>query len=184
MMLDWPRGIARLLGLAILGASAVACSSYTLAAPERPVLHPFAPIPASAGMARVCAVRTNKYFAHAVTFPTWDNDVLVGATKGGTYFCYGAEPGNHTIRIKADGDTRVALVAEAGKSYYLLEDAPFNLVHLTPKGRWLDDAEAREAIAEARYEIVVGAPKSEVLPPPPIVVKAIPTGSPTAAAER
>jgi len=135
------------------------------------VLHPFTAIPTAEGFARVCVIRNKQYFAHAVTLPSWDNDTLVGATKSGTFFCYRAEPGAHTLRIKGDEDTRVHFVAEGGKSYYLLEEIPWHLWHVKPEGRWLDDTEARATVAESTYEIVVDAPNDERLPEQPILVR-------------
>lgn len=160
------------MGLIALGASATACSSYGIEAPRQAVLHPFAAIPAGEGFARVCVIRNKQYFAHAVTLPSWDNDTLVGATKSGTYFCYRAEPGRHAIRIKADEDSRVYYTAEAGKSYYLLEEIPWHLWHVKPEGRWLGDEEAQSTIADSTYEVVVEAPSDERLPEQSILVKA------------
>lgn len=161
----------RTLVLVALGATLVACSSYGIAPPKQPVLHPFHDI-AKEDFARVCVIRTNGYYARAVTFVTHDNGVLVGATKGGTYFCYQAEPGRHVMRLEADGESEVIFTAAKGESYYLREEAPWHLWKLTPKGVWLDEQEAREEIVDSTYEILVEAPSKENLQGQPIFVKA------------
>ena len=83
--------------LAFLAVTAAACSSYRISEPRAEVLHPFAPIPND--FARVCMIRTSR-LAQAIAFPTLDNGALVGATKGPTFFCYKAEPGEHVLRIR------------------------------------------------------------------------------------
>lgn len=169
-----------LLGLVGLSALAFGCSSYAIAPPKQAVLHPFQSI-ANEEFARVCIVRNNGYYARAVTFVTHDNGVLVGATKGGTYYCYQAEPGRHVLLLEADGESQVTFVAVAGKSYYLKEVAPWHLWKLTPRGVWMDEQEAKEEIEDSTYEIVVEAPSKENLPARPVVVKAAGAGAPSPA---
>jgi len=168
---------ARLAGVTALGACAVACSSYTIAEPAHPVLHPFASIPPEFG--RVCVIRPRHFYARAVTVPVWDNDALVGATKGGTYFCYRAEPGAHAIRMKADEETVVPVTVAAGQSYYLRQRLPFRFftkVHV--EAAFVAESEAHEAVEEAKYEVVVEAP--EVVPTHTALAAARPPNEATA----
>jgi hypothetical protein len=160
--------VARIGTVSVLGASAIACSSYRIAEPRAEVLHPFAPIPAADGspsdFARVCVIRTSR-FAQAVTFPTWDNGVLVGATRGPTFFCYKAEPGDHTIAIEADEPTRVALRAEGGKSYYLRQKigSPF---WVTCDAVWVSEPVARDLVEDSTYAVVTKSPDPSPGPVP------------------
>lgn len=156
---------------ALLGVVACGCSSYAIAPPKQAVLHPFLSIEKEE-FARVCVIRNNGYYARAVTFVTHDNGVLVGATKGGTYYCYQAEPGRHVLALEADGTSEVSFVALAGTSYYLKEEAPWHLWHLTPRGAWLTAQQAREEIEDSTYEVVVEAPSKDDLRGRPIIVKA------------
>ena len=126
----------------------------------REVLHPFAPIPAD--FARVCVIRTS-HLAQAVTFSTLDNGTLVGATKGPTFFCYKAEPGEHTLRIEADEPTTVKLQAEGGKSYYLHQKVPFGFM-LRCDAEWVSEQDARELVDDSTYEVIVETPSAEHLP--------------------
>jgi hypothetical protein len=148
---------------AVLALTATACSAYRIAEPRGEVLHPFAPIPAD--FARVCMIRTS-HLAQAVTFATLDNGALVGATRGPTFFCYKAEPGEHTLRIEADEPATVKLVAVGGASYYLHEKVPFSFVmHCDPE--LVSEQKARELVDDSTYEIITSTPSSEH-PPDPI----------------
>jgi hypothetical protein len=143
--------------LSFSALSAAACSSYRIAEPRSKVLHPFAPIPAD--FARVCVIRTSR-IGQALTFPTFDNGTLVGATKGPTFFCYKAEPGEHVLRTEADEPTTVALRAEGGKSYYLHQKVPFAFI-VRADGVWVSEPVARDLVEDATYEVVTEAPSSE-----------------------
>ena len=149
-----------LVFLASCALGAAACSSYRISEPHGEVLHPFAPIPAD--FARICIIRTSR-MAQAVAFPTLDNGTLVGATKGPTFFCYKAEPGEHTLRIQADEPTIVKLQAEGGRSYYLHETIPFSFI-MHCNATWVSEPKARDLIDDASYEVLTEAPATEHLP--------------------
>jgi hypothetical protein len=152
------------LSLVVLFAvTAAACSSYRISEPRAEVLHPFAPIPED--FARVCVIRTSR-LAQAVPFPTLDNGVLVGATKGPTFFCYKAEPGEHTLRIQADEPTVVKLQAEGGRSYYLHETIPLAFV-MHCNATWVSEPKARELVDDSSYEVLTATLATEH-PPDPI----------------
>ena len=89
-------------------------------------------------------IRTS-HLAQAVAFATLDNGTLVGATKGPTFFCYKAEPGEHTLRIEADEPTTVKLQAVGGRSYYLHEKVPFGFM-LRCDAECVSEPKARELV--------------------------------------
>jgi hypothetical protein len=155
--------------LAFLAVTAVACSAYRISEPRAEVLHPFAPIPTD--FARVCIIRTSR-LAQAVAFPTLDNDALVGATKGPTFFCYKAEPGEHTLRIQADEPMVVKLHAEGGASYYLHETIPFFAFFTHCSATWVSEPKARELVDDSTYEVITETPATEHLPDPVPYAKA------------
>lgn len=158
-----PRLGVTLAGAALVvvsAASSAACSSYRISEPRAEVLHPFAPIPAD--FARICVIRTSR-LAQAVAFATMDNDALVGATKGPTFFCYKAEPGAHVLRIEADKSTTVQLRAEGGKSYYLHEKVPFAFI-IRCDAVWVSESRARDLVDDSTYEVLTQTPKSQQLP--------------------
>ena len=138
-----PLAAFSLLAVSALGG----CSSYQVSQPTVAVLHPFAPIPQD--FARVCAIRTEIYAAH-VAFPTYDNDQLVGVTKGATFFCYKAEPGDHVVRIDSDPPFALDLHVEAGKSYYIHEQVPVEL-GARCMATQVDEARAKDLIEASRY---------------------------------
>jgi hypothetical protein len=145
---------------ALFALTAVACSSYRIAEPRSEVLHPFAPIPSD--FARVCMIRTSR-MAQAVTFLSLDNGAVVGATKGPTFFCYKAEPGEHLLRIEADDPTTLKLHAEGGKSYYLHEKVPFALM-LRCDAEWVTEAAAHALVEDSTYEVIVETPSKDQAP--------------------
>ena len=105
--------------LAIASFAMAGCTSWKLDAPPAGTVMPSGAIPS--GYARVCVVRTS-VLALAVPFPTHDDGVLVGATRGPSFFCYLAAPGEHEIAIDADETEHARLTAQAGASYVLKEE--------------------------------------------------------------
>lgn len=164
--------LAPLALVALVAVLAAGCSSYQVSQPKVAVLHPFAPIPRD--FARVCAIRTELYAAQ-LAFPTYDNDQLVGVTKGPTYFCYEAEPGDHVVRIDSDPPFAIDLHAEAGKSYYIHQQVP---VELVPRcmATMVDEARAKELVEASTYEITSIA-HGEAAPAPIPYAKAIKSAS-------
>jgi hypothetical protein len=157
--------MTKLWTLAILAG----CTPYSTRGTTVPVAPAFGP--SEADVATVCVLRSSA-FAQAVTFVVHDNQTLVGATKGTSYFCYEAEPGNHTIvsdtfdSTDHAGSTRVALAA--GQRYWLQQDHENNFGSVTSKLVWVTEAEARELVDGAEYRMITEAPAHEPLPPSPM----------------
>ncbi len=150
-------------GSMMMAVSLVACTSWKLERPSA-ALPPLGQGPAAS--AKICVVRTSD-LARAVTFPTHDNGVLVGATRGPTYFCYLAEPGAHEISIRADEIERATLFADAGRSYYLKQEVDNLFGYVKCHAIWVEEQAARELFDESNYEVLVGVPGSEKLPSNP-----------------
>jgi hypothetical protein len=149
-----------------LSASAVACSPYSLEPRTPPVAAFGATKP---DVATICVVRP-AHTALAVTFAVHDNEQIVGATRGESYFCYEAEPGDHAIvsdtgdSVDSEGRARIRVVA--GQRYYLHQDFDNVLGSITSKLQWVEEARARELMADCDYKVIVGVPGSERLPGP------------------
>lgn len=158
--------------LAVFAASA--CSSYKLGAPVQPI---DPTLGGPGGLATVCVVRTS-VLAMAVTMPTRDNGILVGATRGPTRFCYYAEPGEHEISIKADSTETAHLVAEPGGRYYLKIEVDNIVGWVRGRGVWVREDEAIEAFESSSYEVLVGVPGSEKLPAEMPIAPAKPAPAP------
>lgn len=147
-----------------VAATLAACSPYRLdPPPDDPdfVVQPFTGY--LDGMATVCVIRSSR-IAMAVTFTVHDNDVLVGATRGPTYFCYRAQPGHHRIRVTSeDGEQRFDVIFAARAAYYLDQGLDFNLGFVVPQGRWVDEGSARLLVGRSEHRILQGAPASQTI---------------------
>lgn len=153
------RLVASLLALA-------ACSPYSISGATQPALMPFGS--ARAEVATVCVIRSSA-MAQAVTFVVHDNATLVGATRGHSYFCYEAEPGEHDIvsqtfdSTDTPGRTHVVLVA-GGR--YWLEQQHTGLASLTSRLVWIDEATAQQRSQGCVHRSLTEVPGHEQVPPP------------------
>jgi hypothetical protein len=143
---------------------ALACSPYRLADPPSDpdaVTQPFTGYLDS--MASVCIIRTAT-LAMAVTFAVHDNDMLVGATRGPSWFCYRAEPGRHHIAIASeDGVQSFDVVLDLRARYYLDLGLLYRLGFVIPQGRWIAEADASALLARSHHRVLQGAPAREAL---------------------
>ena len=139
-----------------------ACSPYQIGPPPADplaVTRPFTPY--IDGMATVCVIRTAR-IALAVTFVVHDNDLLVGATRGPTWFCWRAEPGHHRITITGeDGGQRFEVDLIGRGRYYLDQGLDYRLGFVTPRGRWVDELAAAALLQTSQHRILHGAPARE-----------------------
>jgi hypothetical protein len=144
-----------------------ACSPYSISGPTTPAITPLGP--ASADAATICVVRSSPW-ARAVTFVVHDNKTLVGATRGDSYFCYEAEPGEHVIvsdtfdSTDVPGHTRI--VVDAGVRYWLRQDHSSSFGSVTSRLAWIDPATADALIAGASHRRLTAVPGHEHVPPP------------------
>lgn len=156
-------------------ALVLACSPYSLGAPpENPALvtQPFTPY--VDGMASVCVIRTSR-LALAVTFAVHDNDVLVGATRGASWFCYRAEPGHHHIIMTSDdGSQAFDVDLEERGRYYFDQGLDYRIGRVIPQGEWVDEPRARELVQRSDQRLLEGAPATETLLIGTDVVRALP----------
>ncbi len=137
------------------------CTSWKL---SQPAAAPIAPLGAAPHhTAKVCVVRTS-VLGQAVTFPTRDNSVLVGATRGRGHFCWFAEPGEHDIDIEADEVEHAHVTAVAGRAYYLKQEVDNVFGYVKCRAVWLDAGDAKELFDDTPYETLSGVPGSEKLP--------------------
>ncbi len=148
------------LALAFLAA----CSPYSISGPTTPP-----PVAAQADVGTICVIRSSP-FARAVTFIVHDNQTLVGATKGDSYFCYEAEPGDHVIVSdtfdSTDHPGRTTVAVEAGARYWLRQDHSNSWGSVTSILAWLDPQTAASLVATCSYKRVTEVPGHEAVPPP------------------
>jgi hypothetical protein len=144
------------------GVFATGCSSFGVSTTDTPAVAPFGA--AAAGQAKVCVVRGGDLPAPFFTTVVYDNAKLVGATKDGTYFCYLAEPGKHTIVSDgAYGSRTAVLTAQAGGQYYLKQAWRFPgfLGHALS---WIDEPTAQAEIRSNEYAMLTEVPGDVSLP--------------------
>ncbi len=158
----------RLCALVVIGLSLGACAS-----PEKRHFiesplgrSPFAGSTAAelgavpAGVARVCVIRPERAAA-SVTMEVRDNGRLVGATRGTSYFCWLAAPGEHQITSIDDDTGPTLLQARANARYWLHQEVSTldNAVHAHLD--WVDDLTASDMIDECDQRVLVSVPGHE-----------------------
>jgi hypothetical protein len=143
--------------LASLAVFAISAFSGSLGACE-PVRAPhvvdgeLGPVPPSA--ARVCVLRPSVRQAE-LTMEIRDNGRLVGATRGSTYVCWLAAPGEHQITSPTDDSGTVLLQTQPGGHYWLHQDVGLlagelrsgELVTIASAGPMLDRCATRVKVA-------------------------------------
>jgi len=115
-------------------------------------------VPASA--ARVCVLRP-ELDAADVTLELRDNGRLVGATRGATYVCWLAAPGEHQV-TSADDTGPTLFVARPGAHYWIHQEMSLLATagahaHLD----WVDDAAAAPMLDACRARVRVAIPGHE-----------------------
>jgi len=116
--------------------------------------------------ARICVLRSSTE-AGGLTFPVRDNGVLVGATRGATYFCYLAGAGEHRIVTEADSNEAQSVIVEAGRSYYLQQEVDAVMGAVKCRTHWVEADQAQQLAAQSNEQVIVGVPASEKLPGQP-----------------
>jgi hypothetical protein len=114
--------------------------------------------------ARICAIRPPSEAASEMTLEITDNRRLVGATRGGTFVCWLAAPGDH--QITGHDDTGPTLLrARAGHRYWLHQEVAKLDGAVHAHLDWVDDAVASEMLAGCtRVRVAVpGHPRTDIV---------------------
>ena len=142
-----------------------ACSPYSISGGTTPTMTAFGAARPEVGT--VCVIRASTW-ARGVTFVVHDNGALVGATKGDSYFCYEAAPGEHEIVSdtfdSTDHPGRTSIAIAAGQRYWLQQDHENTFGSVTSKLAWLDENAARELVSDAEYKVLTDTPGHEQVP--------------------
>jgi hypothetical protein len=147
------------------GLLLAACAGYVVV----PATPPTEPIPA--GAAKVCIVRVGSDGALA-TFPIKDNGVLVGATVGGSCFCYFAAQGQHELEARSDGYDTLELVAKAGQEQFIVQAARGAVGIIRTQLEELGPDEGRAAMKTCQYHVLSQVPDGTYKARPSMVVVA------------
>lgn len=116
----------------------------------------------AAEKSKICVIRPSNAdggSVHAIR----DNGALVGATGGGSHFCYLAEPGDHKIVV--DGAEQITLTAKGGRLYYLQEDVAEVMGNVVMKLAWVEQGDAKPMLSSTRYVVIGTTPADETVVP-------------------
>jgi hypothetical protein len=142
--------------LFVLGAILVACS------PPRTVDAELGAVPPVA--ARVCVLRPG-LLASRTTMEIRDNARLVGATRGATYACWLAAPGDHQIASIDDDTGPTLLRARPGAQYWLYQEVSVLDGQLHAHLDWVDDHTANEMLDQCTVRVRVALPSHDDVVP-------------------
>ena len=83
--------------------------------------------------------------------------ILIGKTGPKSYFLLGLEPGHHTLVSKAENDSLLNLITEAGKNYYVWQEVKMGLLLARSKLQLMSEAEGQAGVRESKLLEVNGA---------------------------
>ena len=113
--------------------------------------------PLPAGVAEVCVVRPDSLGGEA-SMPVRDNGQLVGATRGATFFCWLAAPGDHQITSVDDDTGPMLLRARAGAHYWLHQEVSELGGAVHAHLDWVYETTARDMIEACDDRVRVAVP--------------------------
>jgi hypothetical protein len=116
--------------------------------------------PLAHGVAQVCVMRPDA-LAGDVSMELRDNGRLVGATRGGTYVCWLAEPGEHQIRSIDDDTGPTWLEARANGRYWLHQEVSELGGRVHAHLDWVDAPTAAELIDACDERVRASVPGRE-----------------------
>lgn len=142
-----------------------ACAGYVVAPAPMPS------DPAPAGAAKVCIVRVGSDGA-LQTYPVRDNGVLVGATVGGSCFCYFAAEGKHELEARSDGYDTAELEFKAGKEHFVLQATRAAVGIVRSQLEEISFDEGTAAMKTCQYHVLTQVPDGTYKAKPKMVVVA------------
>ena len=75
---------------------------------------------------------------------------LVGQTVAKSYFALEVPPGKHTLISKAENDSVLDVIAEAGKNYFVWQEVKMGLMYARNKLQLVDEAIGKVGVAESK----------------------------------
>jgi hypothetical protein len=147
----------------LLGAATIGCGTYAVSPAPMPKL----PVPPAA--ARVCVVRPGTS-GPVGTFPVRDNSILVGATVGGSCFCYFAGAGQHEIEARTDGYDHIDVDIKPGGDVVLLQTVQAAVgITRSHLDRMTGD-DGKRALAACQYSVLTEVPEGTYKTKPETVI--------------
>ena len=145
---------------ALLALTLLGCSPLRVVVSDAPPFDARSDPPL--GAVEICVVRPHS-LGFATTLAVRDGGVLVGATRGPSYFCYRAAPGVH--RLVAGGRSLTLEVAPGQRQFVHQAMLPRRLVAI-------DAAAGQAMLPRCAYLLLADAGEDEALPDSEAVVPA------------
>ena len=135
----------RKIAAAVAIASLTACASVPMGTPSQDAaLKKFEPVE---GKAAVYIYR-NEMFAYGVRMDVLVNGEDIGTTAALSYIYTTLPPGQHKISSKAEDNTSIRLNAEAGKVYYVWQEAVSGSWYARSKLHLVDEKTGQAGVRE------------------------------------
>lgn len=145
---------SRTLGL-LLVSWLSACSPYRVIVTHSPPAD--VQIVPPEGMGLICILRPHS-IGWARTVPVYDNGLLLGATKGPSYFCYVAQAGTHLVDSRSAPNRRLAVTVTAGETRYLHQALRIGADRLSV----VSEATAQQMLERCDYSLLTFAPSQDI----------------------
>lgn len=103
----------------------------------------------------------NEFMGQAIRMTVELNGKEIGKTGSKTYFAVDVPPGKHTIVSRAENDTSLDLITEAGKNYFVWQEVKMGILSARSKLQLVDQEQGQAGVRESKLlEINSEAPKS------------------------
>lgn len=109
------------------------------------------------GMGLICILRPHS-IGSALTAPVYDNGLLIGATKGPSYFCYAAQVGVHLVTSHTAPTRTLAVTVAGGETLYLHQELRIGADRLSV----VSTATARQMLERCDYSLLTFAPHEDI----------------------
>jgi len=159
-----PRHRTRLV-LSLFCAFACGCGAYAVAPT------PMLALPLPEGAAKVCILRRGSEGSLG-TYPMRDNAILVGATVGGSCFCYFAANGHHELESRTDGFDTLSLDVKGGAEYYITQTTQAALGIVRSRLEIVSSEDGKAALGKCQYSTLSEVPDGTYKAKPEAVVVA------------
>lgn len=136
-----------LVGLVVAAAFITGCTSVPMADVTRDAKAKTFSV--SADKANVYVYR-NEAMGGAVKMDVALNGKPLGQSAAKTYFAIEVPPGKHTLVSKAENDSTLDLVAEAGKNYFVWQEVKMGVLYARNQLQLVDESTGKAGVAECK----------------------------------
>lgn len=91
----------------------------------------------------------NEFMGAAIRMAVELNGKEIGKTGSKTYFAVGVAPGKHTLISKAENDSSLEILTEAGRNYYIWQEVKMGLLSARSKLQLVTEAQGQAGVKES-----------------------------------